>query len=147
MSFPNEFDFVLVKLGDGGSPEAFTLLCGIENITVTEQVNTTDRFRRDCEKPGTTPKRSVHVTGEQWDVSGNGVANLDQVDLLSAVKGVTRNYELEFGIRDGTDEGEIVATATGPAVLTTRTITGGTDGGTMEITLAGEDTLVWDSPS
>src|SRR5687767_6981643 len=103
MSFPTEFDFVLVKIGDGAEPtENFTLICGIESITVTEDVNTSDRFRRDCEAPGSTPKRRSRVTGEQWQVTGSGVANLDQIDLLSAAKGVAKNYELEFGRRDGT---------------------------------------------
>jgi hypothetical protein len=147
MSFPTEFDFVLVKIGDGGGPEAFTLICGIEDVTVTEDVNTTDRFRRDCEKPGSVPKRRSKVTGEQWQVSGSGVANLDQIDLLSAAKGMERNYELEFGRRDGTDAGEIIATATGAAILTNRTISNTADGGGMEITLTGQNELTWDSPS
>lgn len=147
MSFPNEFDFILVKLGDGESPEAFTLLCGLENATINETVNTTDRFRRDCAKPGSIPKRKNHATGEQWDITASGVVNLDQIDLLNTAKGVRKNYELEFGRRDGTDAGEIIATASGPAMLTARSISGGGDEGSMEITLAGEDDLTWDSPS
>lgn len=148
MSFPTEFDFVLVKIGDGATPtEAFTLLCGLENATVNETVNTTDRFRRDCAKPGSVPKRASRVTGEQWDITANGVVNLDQIDLLSAAKGVERNYELEFGQRDGTDAGDIIATASGPAILTSRTINGSQEEGTMEITLTGQDELTWDSPS
>ncbi len=148
MSFPTEFDFVLVKIGDGAEPtEAFTLLCGLENTTINETVNTTDRFRRDCEKPGSVPKRASRVTGEQWDITASGVVNLDQIDLLNAAKGVEKNYELEFGRRDGTDEGEIIATATGSAILTSRTINGTQEEGTMEITLTGQDVLTWDSPS
>lgn len=148
MSFPTEFDFVLVKIGDGAEPtESFTLLCGLENATITEQVNTTDRFRRDCAKPGSVPKRSSRVTGEQWEISASGVANLDQVDLLSAAKGIEKNYELEFGQRDGTDAGTIIATASGPAILTTRTINGTQEEGSMDITLTGQDELTWDAPS
>lgn len=147
MSFPLEFDFVLVKIGDGEEPEAFTLLCGLENVTVNETVNTSDRFRRDCQKPGSVPKRKPLATGEQWDITASGVVNLEQVDLLNAAKGVVKNYELEFGKRDGTDEGEIIATATGAAMLTARSISGGGDEGSMEITLTGQDDLTWDSPS
>lgn len=148
MSFPTEFDFVLVKIGDGATPtENFTLLCGIENVTITEDVNTADRFRRDCAAPGSVPKRRSRVTGEQWQVTGSGVANLDQIDLLTAAKGIAKNYELEFGQRDGTDEGEIIATASGSAILTNRTISNTTDEGGMEITLTGQDSLTWDAPS
>lgn len=147
MSFPTEADFVLLKVGDGATPtENFTLLCGIESVTINETVNTTDRFRRDCEKPGSTPKRKLRVTGQQWDISGAGVANLAQVDLLTGCLGVVKNYEIEFGQRDGTDGGTIIATATGPAMLTSRSTAVGEDG-SIDLTLAGEDDLTWDSPS
>lgn len=147
MSFPTEFDFALIKIGDGGSPQVFTLLCGVENVTVNENTNTTDIFRRDCAKPGSTPKRRLRVTGSQWDVTGSGVANLAQIDLLNAAMGIRRDYEIEFGERDGTDAGVIIATATGSAMLTARTITGSNEDSSMEITLAGEDDLVWTAPS
>lgn len=147
MSFPTEADFALLKVGDGAEPtENFTLLCGIENVTITETVNTTDRFRKDCATPGAIPKRKLRVTGQQWEVSGSGVVNFDQVDTLSACLGVVKNYEIEFGRRDGTDAGEIFATATGPAMLTSRTTAVGEDG-TLEVSLSGEDDLTWDSPS
>lgn len=147
MSFPVDFDFVIVGLGDGGAPEAFVTLCGIESIQVSEGVNTTDRFRRDCAKPGSTPKRKVSVTGSQWDVTGSGVPNMEQIDVLGAVMGIRKNYQLQFGRRDGTDAGTIVATAVGPAILTARNIAGGNGEPTKEITLAGEDDLVWDADS
>jgi hypothetical protein len=145
MSFPTEADFALIKIGDGATPtENFVLLCGIENVTINEQVNTTDRFRRDCAKPGSVPKRRSRVTGEQWEVSGSGVANIDQIDLLTAAKGIEKNYQIEFGQRDGTDAGTIIATASGSAILTARTINGTQEDGTMEITLTGQDDLDWD---
>lgn len=147
MSFPVDFDFVVVALGDGGSPEAYATLCGIESVQVSEGVNTTDRFRRDCDKPGSTPKRKVTVTGKQWDITGSGVPNIEQIDVLGAVMGIRKNYRIQFGRRDGTDAGAIVGSAIGPAVLTARNIGGGSSEPTMEITLAGEDDLVWDADS
>ena len=143
MSFPNEPDFVIVKVGDGELPEVFTVICGIDNAAINKTVNTSDRFRRDCAKPGEVPLRKVTVTGEQWDVTGSGVINMDQFPLFDSALGIRKNYRLDYGKRDGTGTGLIVGYHEGPALMTAHNINVGDDGGTAEITLAGEDKLVW----
>lgn len=143
MSFPTEPDFAVIKIGNGAVPtEVFTVLCGMDTINVNQTVNTNDKFRRDCAKPGATPKRAVRVTGSQWDITGSGVANLDQIALFKASLGIRRNFRVEFGIRDGTDAGQIIGYYQGPALMTAYNQSVGEDG-TAEITLAGEDDIIW----
>lgn len=143
MSYPVEPDFVVVKIGDGASPEVFTILCGIDTAGVNKTVNTQDRFRRDCAKPGAIPTRKVRVSGRQWDVTGSGVINVDAFAQFDASLGIRRNYRLEFGKRDGTDAGDILGYYAGPAVMTAQNINVSADDGSAEITLAGEDDIVW----
>lgn len=143
MSYPNEADFIIVKVGDGATPEVFTTICGIENATINQTVNTSDRFRRDCAKPGSVPTRKVKVTGKQWDATGSGVVNVDEFTTFNAALGIRKNYQFDFGKRDGTDAGEIIGTYEGPAVMTAANINMGDSEGTNEITLAGEDEIVW----
>lgn len=143
MSYPTEFDAVVVKIGNGADPEVFTTICGMESATLNETVQSSDRFRRDCAKPGKVPTRSVRVTGKQWDMTGSGVANVDQVALLQSALGIHKNYQL-VGIRyDDTDEGEELGTFEGQGVLTARNLSLGGDESTGEITVAGENDLVW----
>lgn len=143
MSFPNEVDFVVVEVGDGATPtEAFTVLCGIDNANINRTVNTSDRFRRDCAKPGSVPARKVQVQGNQVDVTGSGVFNVDQVDLFEESLGVSKNYRLRVGKRDGTDAGVIVGTFAGPFVMTAHNVSIG-DEGSAEITLASDGAFTW----
>jgi len=143
MSYPNEADFIIVKVGNGAEPEVFTTICGIENATINQTVNTSDRFRRDCAKPGSVPTRKVKVTGRQWDATGSGVVNTDEFGTFNGALGIRKNYQFDFGKRDGTDAGEIIGTYEGPAVMTAANINMGDSEGTNEITLAGEDEIVW----
>lgn len=142
MSFPNEVDFVVVQIDDGASPEVFTTLCGIDNATINRTVNTSDRFRRDCAKPGSVPARKVQVQGEQVDVTGSGVFNVDQVELFENALGVPKNYRLRVGKRDGTDAGDIVGEYVGPFVMTAHNVSIG-DEGSAEITLASDGAFTY----
>jgi hypothetical protein len=76
LSFPTEPDFAVIEIGNGATPEVFTVLCGIDQVSVNSVVNTSDRFRRDCAKPGAVPKRKVQAQGTQTDISGSGVFNI-----------------------------------------------------------------------
>lgn len=142
MSVPNEPDFAVLKLVNPGSPAEAVVVCGIDNVSINETANTTDRFRRDCEKPGLPPARKVKVTGTQWDITGSGVFNMDEIVRLKGALGVSREWEVDLGKHDGTDTGVIIGTYTGPAVLTSNNKSFG-DEGTGEVTLAGENELVW----
>ena len=54
MSAPTAFDFAQIKIGDGATPtEAFTLICGIETVGLSEAAQTSERQLRDCAAPAT----------------------------------------------------------------------------------------------
>jgi hypothetical protein len=143
MSYPVESDFVTVKVGDGANPEVFTIICGMENVSINQTVNTTDRPRRDCAKPGAIPTRSVKVTSSQWDATGSGVINIAEFSRFKALLGIRRNYRFEFGQRDGSNSGVLLGTYAGPAKMTASNVNASSDEGTAEITLTGEDEIVW----
>lgn len=137
MSLPNEADFALIKMGDGETPEVFTIICGMQDVTINEVVNTTDRFVRDCAKPGEVPQRKVKSTGKQADITGAGLTNVDEIARVRAALGVSKNYEVELYKEDGTDAGELLGTYEGPFVMTSsnQNLTR-ENAGSSEITLA-----------
>lgn len=146
MSDPTTFEFAQIKIGDGGGPETFTVVCGLQNVTINETASTNDRFVRDCTAPATPPKRKVTVSGVQWDVTGGGVANTDQFVALKALLGKLNNYEIVgLDISDpATPAGTAIGTFAGSAVMTAKNIsTSENDLASMEITLAGEGDLVY----
>lgn len=136
MSFPTEADFALLKL-DG------VTVCGVENIQINQTVDTQIRKRRDCAKPGSVPKGKVKVTGSGWTITGSGVANVDQIAALNAALGIAKDYTVDLGQRDGTDAGVILGTYAGNGVLTTDNKNFSSEEGTAEITIQGNDDLVW----
>ena len=149
MSVPVEPDYVVVELGDGAATEAFAVICGIETAGVNQTVTSTDRFRRDCAKPAAVPTRKVRVTGKQWDMTGSGVINMDEFDRYNSALGVRRNYRILYGRFDTQADGDTERTGTiygyytGPGVMTAFNQNVGGDEGTAEITIAGEDGIVW----
>lgn len=148
MSYPTEADAAIIKVGDGATPEIFTIVCGIENVTLNETANTSDRFRRDCAKPGAIPRRAVKVNGLQWDVTGSGVTNTAQNPTVRPLLGAHKNYKIDFIQYDGTDEGNLLGTYAGQGVLTARNANVQTSGdSTSEITIAGENDLIWTAAS
>lgn len=145
MSYPTEIDAALIYLVSGeGQSATRTVICGIQDVTINETANTSDRFRFDCAKPGKISTRSVRVTGLQWDATGSGVANADQLTSLKASLGQHLDYEIDAIKFDGTDAGEKLGTFAGQAVMTAKNLNLTREGdATMEITLAGENDLVW----
>jgi hypothetical protein len=118
MSLPTEPDFALVKMGDGADPEVFTQICGLTDITINKGANTTDRAVRDCTKPGETPVRRIKTNSKQLDISGSGLANVDEIVRLEAALGKSKNYKIELYKDDGTDAGDLLGTYSGAFVLT-----------------------------
>lgn len=144
MSLPNEYDFALIKMGDGEGPEVFTAICGIQDVTVNEVVNTTDRYVRDCDAPGAVPQRRPKATGRQTDITGTGFTNADTVDDVRAALGVVKNYQVEVYNDDGTDEGELLGTYAGAFMMTANNNTIPRDGdATAEITLASDGAVTF----
>lgn len=144
MSLPTEFDFMIVKIGDGEATETFTAICGIENVQINEVANTSDRYVRDCAKPGAVPNRKTKTTGKQVDITGNGFSNADEIAGLRAALGIVGNYQIEGYQEDGTDTGALLGTYAGAFNLTANNLNVPRDGdATMEITLASDGAVTY----
>jgi hypothetical protein len=85
-----------LMMGDGAGPEVFTALCGISTRNFTHQVNTQDVNTRDCADPENVPVRRIIATGMQWDLTGEGQLNRNNLALLQAAMGEIKNYRFVF---------------------------------------------------
>jgi hypothetical protein len=111
MSVPTNFDFAVFKIGDGTTPsEVFTIVCGVTDVTINQVANSSDRFIRDCAKPGQVPSRKVRVTGKQLDITATGLTDLTTFDTYSDVIGTRKNVKVELYADDGTDTGDLLGT-------------------------------------
>lgn len=149
MSLPNSADFALIKIQTAdGPPAVFTLLCGIEGVTINRAVQTNETYRRDCAAPNRPGSRKMRATGQSWSISGNGSDNIDIDEEYEDAFGVRKNYQIELFKDDGTDAGESMGVYAGTALMTQRNQTYSQDAsGTLEITLEGEGDLVWTAAS
>lgn len=145
MSLPNSADFALIKLQTAsGPPAVFTLLCGIEGVTINRTTQTSETYRRDCATPNRPGQRKMRVTGSSWSISGSGSDNIDLEDEMADAFGVRQIYNVELFKDDGTDAGELMGTYAGSAMMTTRNQSYSQENaGTVEITLEGEGLLAW----
>lgn len=138
MALPIEADFAVVKIGDGATPEVFTILCGLDNVEINRTANTSDRFRRDCNLPGSVPFRRSRTTGKQIDITASGAINIPDMPRYLAALGKTGNYRIELGqYVIGNDAGDIVYEIVGPFNLTSANSSVG-DEGSAQVTLASD---------
>lgn len=145
MSLPNSADFALIKIQTAeGPPAVFTLLCGIENVTINRTTQTSETYRRDCATPNRPGQRKMRVTGSSWSISGGGSDNIDLDEEYEDAFGVRQTYNVELYKDDGTDGGDLMGTYAGTAMMTTRNQSYSQENaGTVEITLEGEGLLAW----
>lgn len=99
----------------------YVILCGMTAHTFTEQVNTRDRFTRDCATPGSLPIRQVIATGKQWDLTASGTFNRAQAALVSTLVGQKRYYK--FFVGEPADDAVYTSEFKGKALLSTRAFT------------------------
>jgi hypothetical protein len=132
-----------LMLGDGGGPETFAALCGITTKNFVHQQNTNDVFTRDCADPENRPVRRVSVTGEQWDLTGNGVLNRANLATIQAADdGNPHNWRYLF-TEPATDE-VFQGYYAGPGVITRFEITGDDPNfATIAITIASDGQWTW----
>lgn len=144
MSLPVEADFATIKLGDGATTEVFTIACGIQDINLNQIANTTDRFIRDCAKPGEVPNRSVKVTGKQADITASGLTDKASIAIFNAALGTKKNYRIELGQRNGTDAGLLLGTYAGNFAMTAFNSSIPIEGeSAVELTLASNGAWTW----
>lgn len=138
MSVPTEFDFAILKIGDGATPtEVFTISCGKQDITLNFAANSTDRFVRDCAKPGEVPFRKTKATGKQLDVTAAGLTDAATFATEIELIGTLANVKVELYADDGTDGGDLLGTVACNMRVGTLTIGAPREGdSSAEVTLA-----------
>lgn len=113
MAVPVEPDFAIIKMGDGGGTEVFSITCGVQDVTVNGTANLADRFVRDCAAPNVAPFRKTKLTGKQWEVTGSGLIDKAQLGILHAALGSLKNYKIELYTDDASAIGLLYATYSG----------------------------------
>lgn len=117
--------YVNILIGDGAEPEVFAPICGLNTRSFTHQINTNDDFIPDCTDPEDVPTRELTTTGEQWDVSGSGLLDRNNLADLQAAVGVRKNYRFELA--EPASDAVYGGYYAGTFVLTNLQITGGND--------------------
>lgn len=132
--------YVNILLGDGATPEVFEPICGLNTRSITHQINTNDDFIPDCTNPEDVPTRELTTTGEQWDMSGSGLVDRNNLADLQAAVGAVRNYRFELA--EPATDAVYGGYYQGRAVLTNLQITGSNDNKvTIDLTFASDG--VW----
>lgn len=137
--------YIDILMGDGDTPEVFTPICGLTTRQFTKQVNTNDVFIPDCADPEDVPLRRLVPTGMQWDLSGEGLLNLANWELVDGATGVTGNFRFVIARPAGSTVG--TGFYAGPAMITNMQIgaqVGGGEFATVSITIASDGAWVWD---
>ena len=145
MSVPTEFDFAILKIGDGAAPtEAFSISCGKQDINLTFGAGTSDRYVRDCAKPGEIPFRKTKVTGKQLDITASGLTDKAQFGTEIAFIGHTKNVKVEYYTDDGTDAGVLLGTVAVNVAVTSLSVSAPRDGdSSTEIGMASNGAWTW----
>ena len=144
MSEPTEFDFALIKLGNGAEPEVFTVLCGLQDVAVNSSVESQSRYVPDCAKPGAVPNRKMRATGKSKTITGSGLTNKENVAKFEASLGLNLNYEIEGYERDGTDAGKLLGTWSGAFMMTAANQNMQSQGdSSSEVTLESHGVVTW----
>lgn len=142
MTVPASADFAIIRVLTA-TPDTYTTLCGIEQITINRSAQTNENYRRDCAKPNRPGTRKLRVTGASWSISGSGSDNADIETTYADVFGVRKTYKIDLYEDDGTDSGALMGTYSGTALMTARNQGYSDTPGTAEITLEGEGDLTY----
>ncbi len=145
MSLPVEYDFALIKYSDMGGTPVFAALCGIQDVTVNQVVETQSRRVRDCATPNTPGAQKLKILGTSFTITGTGLTNATireviQDDLL----GKKVNYRVEYYADDGTATGDLLGTHAGLMVMNADNMNVATEGdSSQEFTFEGEGVLTY----
>ncbi|MER9188647.1 phage tail protein [Mesorhizobium australicum] len=78
---------LLIQIGDGGGPEVFTNLCGLQTRSFNMSANDVDTTIPDCTNPGATPQKTgtPGIKNRTFTGSGKFVAGADQTAFMQHV--------------------------------------------------------------
>lgn len=145
MSLPTEFDFAVIKFGDGATPtEAFAISCGKQDVSLNFAAQSSDRYVRDCAKPGEIPFRKAKATGKSLDVTATGLTDKTAFGTEVALVGKHKNIKVELYADDGTDTGTLLGTVACNMLVTALNVSAPREGtSNAEVTLASNGAWTW----
>lgn len=129
---------LLIKLGDGGSPEIFDFPCGLTTTGLNRSAETSDTSVPDCDDPDAPAWTEREVSTNSWEATGSGVLAAESVAIWDAwhASGLPKNVQIDMGT---------VAAGrryTGRALLTSYNITGERGSKVqVEVTISGDGAL------
>lgn len=137
--------YVEILMGDGESPQLFSVLCGINTRSITDQVNTSDSFVRDCADPEDIPIRELILSGRQWSMRGSGQMNRALLKDLDAAVGKIKDYRFFIRAKQGETalDDPLNGYYGGQAAITSKVINGN-DGDYVNIDVAFESHGAWE---
>ncbi len=82
---------LLIKIGDGGSPEAFANLCGLTTRSFNLSANEIDTTVPDCDNPGAAVQKTSEpgIVNRTFTGSGKFISGATQATLLGHVRAGT----------------------------------------------------------
>lgn len=82
---------LLIKIGDGESPEAFANLCGLKTRSFNLSANEIDTTVPDCDNPGAAVQKQSEpgIVNRTFSGSGAFVSGATQATLMGHVRGAT----------------------------------------------------------
>ena len=111
MSLPVEYDFALIKYSDMEVIPAFTVLCGVKDVTFNHVAETSARRVRDCATPNKPGTQKLKVIGSSYTVTTSGLTNAAiEVAVRAELFAKKVNYRIEYYADDGTDAGDLIGT-------------------------------------
>lgn len=144
MSVPTEFDFAVIKFGDGGGTETFAISCGKQDINLNFAAQSADRNVRDCNKPGEIPYRKAKATSKSLDVTASGLTDKAAFGTELGYLAKHKNIKVELYADDGTDTGTLLGTVACNMLVTGLTISAPREGtSNAEVTLASNGAWTW----
>lgn len=117
--------YISIMVEDPDNPGTWIAICGLTTRDFTHQGQTKDVFTRDCADPEGVPVRRLIITGEQWDLSGQGSLNRSQLELLNGLMNVISPYR--FVLDEPADDEVFGGYYAGNAAITQKKITGSDD--------------------
>jgi len=129
---------LLIKIGDGGSPEAFDFPCGLTTNALNRTAETNDVSVPDCDDPDAPAWTEREVSTMSWEASGSGILADESVAIWDAwhASGLPKNVQIDVGTAPAGRR------YTGRGLLTSYNITG--ERGTkvqVEVTISGDGEL------
>lgn len=115
---------IILKGNADGPPETFTVMCGITAKSITDQVNTSDTFNRDCADPEDVPVRQISATGRLWSMRGSGNLNRTLLPDLEDAVGQILNYRFFIARKASEVAPKLNGYYGGAAMITSKVVSG-----------------------